>query len=150
METNAFGAFIEMWARAFDFSGRTRRATYWEAFLITIAISLLLGAFFPYADVIFTVLAAIPMLSMAVRRMHDIDKRGWWLLLSLIPLGGIAVSVLLLMDSDGANRSATARNTERCRSDRQNVRKKDRNRCKKFSRRLASGKKRWYTNKSSM
>ncbi len=52
METNAFGAFIEMWARAFDFSGRTRRATYWEALLITIGISLLLGKFFPYADVI--------------------------------------------------------------------------------------------------
>lgn len=104
METNAFGAFIEMWARAFDFSGRTRRATYWEALLITIGISLLLGKFFPYADVIFSVLAAIPMLSMAVRRMHDIDKRGWWLLLSLIPLGGIAAFVLLLMDSDGANR----------------------------------------------
>lgn len=104
METNAFGAFIEMWARAFDISGRTRRATYWEALLITIGISLLLGKFFPYADVIFSVLAAIPMLSMAVRRMHDIDKRGWWLLLSLIPLGGIAVFVLLLMDSDGTNR----------------------------------------------
>lgn len=104
METNAFGAFIEMWARAFDISGRTRRSTYWWSTVITIVISLILGKFFPYADVVFSVLAAIPMLSMAVRRMHDIDKRGWWLLLSLIPLGGIAVFVLLLMDSDGTNR----------------------------------------------
>jgi len=104
MKTNAFGAFIEMWARAFDISGRTRRSTYWWSTVIAIVISLILGAFFPYADRIFSILAAIPMLTMAIRRLHDIDKRGWWLLLSLIPLGGIAVFVLLLMDSDGANR----------------------------------------------
>lgn len=104
METNPFGAFIEMWTRAFDFSGRTRRSTYWQALLLTIAISLLSGYILPYVDAIFTVLAAIPMLSMAIRRLHDIDKRGWWLLLGLLPFGGIAVCVMLLMDSDGANR----------------------------------------------
>ena len=104
MATNPFSAFLEMWVRAFDFSGRTRRSTCWQALLLTIAISLLLGFLFPYADAIFTILAAIPMLSMAVRRLHDIDKRGWWILLGLIPFGGIALLVLLLMDSDGANR----------------------------------------------
>lgn len=104
METNIFKAFLEMWARAFDFSGRTRRAAYWGAFVLTIAISLILGVLFPYADLIFSLLAAIPTLAMAVRRLHDIDKRGWWLLLSLIPLGGIAVFIMLLIDSDGANR----------------------------------------------
>lgn len=104
MATNPFGAFLEMWVRAFDFSGRTRRAAYWGAAIIALVISLILGFLFPYADVIFSILAAIPMLSMAVRRLHDIDKRGWWILLGLIPFGGIALLVLLLMDSDGANR----------------------------------------------
>lgn len=104
METNPFRAFIEMWSRTFECSGRTRRATYWGAICITLLISAILGVFLPYVDLAYSILSAIPVLTMSIRRLHDINLRGWWLLLLLIPFGGIVVLVLLLMDSTGANR----------------------------------------------
>jgi uncharacterized membrane protein YhaH (DUF805 family) len=33
----------------------------------------------------------IPDLALSVRRLHDIDKRGWWILLSLVPFGGLVL-----------------------------------------------------------
>lgn len=48
----------------------------------------------------------IPSLAVSVRRMHDQDKSGWWILISLVPLiGGIWLLVLYFMDgTPGPNR----------------------------------------------
>ncbi|MCF8709186.1 DUF805 domain-containing protein [Rhizorhapis sp. SPR117] len=48
----------------------------------------------------------IPYLAVAVRRLHDTDRSGWWLLLSLIPLiGGIILLVFFVSGGTrGANR----------------------------------------------
>jgi len=48
----------------------------------------------------------LPMLAVAVRRLHDNDKSAWWVLLSLVPvLGSIALIVLLcLPGTQGTNR----------------------------------------------
>lgn len=104
METNPLRAFAEMWVRTLDVSGRTRRSAYWGATIIALVISLILGFVASYADYVFSIFCAIPMLTMAIRRLHDTGRRGWWLLLALVPFGGIAVFVMLLMDSEGANR----------------------------------------------
>jgi uncharacterized membrane protein YhaH (DUF805 family) len=55
---------------------------------------------------IFVLVNLLPGLAVAVRRLHDSDKSGWWLLLALIPyVGAIAVIVLLAMPSTvGFNR----------------------------------------------
>nr|WP_297280381.1 DUF805 domain-containing protein [uncultured Butyricicoccus sp.] len=104
METNLLRAFGEMWARTLDFSGRTRRASYWGAMLLCLVISFILGMVWAYADLIFSLFACVPTVAMSVRRLHDTGRRGFWLLLALVPLGGIVVLVMLLMDSEGANR----------------------------------------------
>lgn len=48
---------------------------------------------------------AIPALSLAIRRLHDIDRSGWWLLLNLVP-GGIAVLIVFVLQdgTPGDNR----------------------------------------------
>ena len=102
METNPLRAFAEMWARIFEISGRTRRAAYWGAMILNFAAGFVLG-FLPYAGWIYSILSIIPGITMSVRRMHDTGRSGLWLLAALIPLGGILVFVLLLLDSDGAN-----------------------------------------------
>lgn len=38
----------------------------------------------------------IPALSVGVRRLHDIDRSGWWLLLNLVP-GGVAVLIVFAL-----------------------------------------------------
>lgn len=55
---------------------------------------------------IYSVLIFIPNLALAVRRLHDQDKSGWWILIGFIPLiGAIWLFVLYLLDgTPGPNR----------------------------------------------
>jgi hypothetical protein len=48
----------------------------------------------------------IPSLAVTVRRLHDIDRTGWWILIGLVPLiGTIVLLVFALLDgTPGSNR----------------------------------------------
>ena len=97
------------------FSGRAARSEYWYwilfywialivAFLIDGAIAQRSGSGVLSAIVIFALL--LPNLAMSVRRLHDRDQSGWFVLLGLIPLvGGIILLVWFCMRGTiGANR----------------------------------------------
>ncbi|MES2558335.1 MAG: DUF805 domain-containing protein [Bacteroidota bacterium] len=96
-----------------DFSGRARRMEYWmftlfNILFITVAIILdnLLGltvGVLPYGLFYFLYALAVfvPGLAVSVRRLHDIGKSGWMLLVALIPIAGaIWLLVLMLTDSN--------------------------------------------------
>jgi hypothetical protein len=55
---------------------------------------------------VFDLLTFLPGLSVSVRRLHDLDRRGWWLLIALIPLiGGIVLIVVFCQRGEpGDNR----------------------------------------------
>jgi len=56
---------------------------------------------------LWAIAALIVGLPLAVRRMHDTDRSGWWLLLGFIPLGGLVVFVFSLLEGTrGPNRYA--------------------------------------------
>ena len=93
------------------FNGRSRRREYWffglfyVIFVIALAFLDGLAGTFDQASgaglfsSIFALALFIPSLAVAVRRLHDTDRSGWWLLLSLIPLIGVIVLlVFVLMD----------------------------------------------------
>lgn len=95
------------------FSGRARRKEYWMfalfSYIVLIAAMILdniLGFNFsslsmPYGALycITGLLLFLPSLAVGVRRMHDINKSGWMLLVSLIPLaGGIWLLILLIKE----------------------------------------------------
>ena len=108
-----------------DFSGRARRKEYWSFTLFHIVISMVimsmsLGLAFTLVDVsgeteitgagsvlgvwglymVYSLLTLIPSLAVSVRRLHDVGKSGWMLLVSLIPVvGSIWLLILLLTDS---------------------------------------------------
>lgn len=49
---------------------------------------------------IYTLAVLIPGIAVSVRRLHDTDRRGWWLLIALIPLiGAIVLLVFMVQDS---------------------------------------------------
>lgn len=97
-----------------DFTGRARRQEYWMfvlfhiiAFVLAILIDNALGLTFsaeiPYGwlYVLYGLATFIPTLAVAVRRLHDMGKSGWWYLIFLVPfIGGIWLIVLLCMDSE--------------------------------------------------
>ena len=95
-----------------NFSGRARRSEYWWFALATIVVFGLLAAL-SRASAIFAVvygLAAlaviVPGLAVVVRRLHDTDKSGWFVLLGLVPfVGGIILLVFYATDgTPGDNR----------------------------------------------
>jgi uncharacterized membrane protein YhaH (DUF805 family) len=95
---------IERYAQ---FSGRAGRAEYWWFFLA----NLILGVVFSLlgrVSVAFAVIYAlyglamiIPSLSVSVRRLHDINRTGWWVLIALVPIVGVIV--LLVFHATAGN-----------------------------------------------
>ena len=55
---------------------------------------------------LYSLLILIPSIAVVVRRLHDTDRSGWWILISLIPLIGVIVLfVFICLDSQpGTNR----------------------------------------------
>lgn len=91
------------------FSGRARRSEYWWFFLVFI-LAALAGALVDAivgTTPLFYVLAAlgliVPMLGVTFRRLHDTGKSGWWVLLGLVPFGGIVLLVFYCADSAADN-----------------------------------------------
>ena len=85
--------FIEackmFWKRYAEFEGRSRRSEYWWAYLMTF----LLGCI-PGLNYISGLACLIPSLAIGARRLHDIGKSGWNLLLGLIPLVGWIILII--------------------------------------------------------
>ena len=49
---------------------------------------------------LYSLVVLVPALAVSVRRLHDVGKSGWWILISLIPVvGAIWLIVLLCLDS---------------------------------------------------
>ena len=55
---------------------------------------------------LYSLAAVLPSLAVLVRRLHDTNRSGWWLLISFVPfIGGIWLFILLILDSSlGSNR----------------------------------------------
>ena len=74
-----------------DFEGRARRSEYWYFFLFNIIISLGIGFIsglirIPILGTIYSLAVLIPSIAVAIRRMHDVDKSGWYCLIPIYNL----------------------------------------------------------------
>ena len=95
-----------------DFSGRSTKSEYWKWFLFVLIGVLILSI----VDILmhtynfrtgggltsglFRVVTLIPSLALGTRRLHDINRTGWWQLLLFVPLLGLIV-LMLLAAKDG-------------------------------------------------
>lgn len=84
-----------------EFSGRSRRKEYWMFILFNaifsyalMAIDYALGSQLEsmpsmgFLGIIYNLIVLIPGLALSVRRLHDVNKSGWYLLLAFIPIIG--------------------------------------------------------------
>lgn len=108
---NAFSCYFGMFKRYHDFKGRIRRCEFWRAFLLNELVCFILavlgGLFCADYDVVelYLIVSLLPVLAIQVRRLHDTNKSGWWVLLSPVPAVNVAYLVWLATDGDkGANR----------------------------------------------
>ena len=73
------------------FEGRARRKEYWMFVLFNVIISLVLGFVagmikLPILGTLYSLAVMVPSIAVGVRRMHDTDHSGWWLLLPIVNL----------------------------------------------------------------
>lgn len=108
-EYNMIDWFVKCMQNYANFNGRARRKEYWffilVQFLITFVIGLVLGFILPESlmsiiNIILSLVFLVPSLAVGARRLHDIGKSGWFLLLGLIPLvGAIILIVFFCLDT---------------------------------------------------
>ena len=104
--------YIEVLKKYAVFNGRARRKEYWYFVLFSMLISIVLaimdgatGSFSAEAGMgllggIYALAVLIPSIAVGVRRLHDTNRSGWWLLIALIPIiGAIVLIVFLASDS---------------------------------------------------
>ncbi|MCC3775461.1 DUF805 domain-containing protein [Streptomyces sp. UNOB3_S3] len=98
--------YVDVLKKYAVFNGRARRQEYWMFTLVNTVISIVLAI----ADEVLgtqSVLGAVymlavllPSLAVTVRRLHDTDRSGWWILIGLVPIvGWIVLLVFTCLDS---------------------------------------------------
>ncbi len=85
----------------FDFQGVAGRRAFWMFvlfnFVIAVVLNIVLGLIHlgPLAG-LYSLAVLLPSLGLAVRRLHDIGKSGWWLLVGLVPILGAILALIYL------------------------------------------------------
>ena len=84
-----------------NFNGRSSRSEYWwyalAMLILNVVLTLITGHHETASAVISTIVGLallLPGLGLAVRRMHDINKSGWWILINLIPVVGNIIFII--------------------------------------------------------
>jgi len=94
------------------FSGRARRKEYWYFVLFNAIISFVLSIIEGLAGIatgtdysvlagLYSLAVLLPSIGVAIRRLHDTGRSGWWLFIGLVPLiGAIILLVYMVSDSE--------------------------------------------------
>jgi uncharacterized membrane protein YhaH (DUF805 family) len=103
---HTMNSFLDAVRKYAEFSGRSGRREYWmfSMFFSLLVLALLIVDFMLGTYIVLTglfVLALmIPSVAVLVRRLHDTNRSGWWLLVQLIPfVGAFVLLILLCIDS---------------------------------------------------
>ncbi|NIJ44203.1 uncharacterized membrane protein YhaH (DUF805 family) [Wenyingzhuangia heitensis] len=87
-----------------DFNGRARRKEYWMFFLFNILISWGLqgialttgNSIIGYIATMYGLAVLLPGIGVSIRRLHDVNKSGWFMFIALIPLVGMIWLIVVL------------------------------------------------------
>lgn len=97
--------YIAVLKKYATFNGRARRQEYWMFFLFNLLFTLAAGLIDRFLGTsliggLYSLFILLPSVAVLVRRLHDIGRTGWWVLLSLIPVIGVVV-LLFFAASEG-------------------------------------------------
>ena len=97
------------------FTGRARRSEYWWFVLFSAIVNLVAGILDAalgtdyyrgggWISTIASLALLLPSLAVAIRRLHDTSRTGWWILIGLVPIiGWIVLIVFYVQDSHADN-----------------------------------------------
>jgi uncharacterized membrane protein YhaH (DUF805 family) len=103
--------FTSVIKNSLEFSGRANRSEYWWFIVVNVAIALGLQMIdfvigIPVLSIVFMLAMLLPAVAVSIRRLHDSERSGWWMLVGLVPiLGAFAVFALMVIPgTEGENR----------------------------------------------
>ena len=109
--------FFKAFNNYFNFIGRATRREFWMFFIIAALIGTILGLIDRHLldyqifsfnkgllESIFSLFIAIPFLSLNVRRLHDTNRSGLYILLHLIPIIGSIVLIIFLCEQSKSSK----------------------------------------------
>ena len=91
-----------------DFSGRAPRSEYWWFYLLQLVAMIFAmlvdsmlgtdvgGTGYGYVYMLTALALLVPCIAVGVRRLHDTDRSGWWLLIALTVIGLIVLLVFFV------------------------------------------------------
>ena len=96
--------YLKVLRNYFNFEGRARRKEYWMFFLFNLIISFAIGivdgivglkvGYMGTLGLLYSLGILLPSIAVGTRRLHDIDRSGWWQLIGLIPIIGVIVLIV--------------------------------------------------------
>jgi uncharacterized membrane protein YhaH (DUF805 family) len=103
----AVGSFFSNYVNC---SGRATRSEYWWCYLLialgyigVMIVSMIAMMFVEILGMVlifaYGIAIIAPFLALSVRRLHDTNRSGWWLLLLIVPFGGIVIFIFDVMPS---------------------------------------------------
>lgn len=110
---NFFEAVQSGIANALNFKGRSRRSAFWYWFLFVMVLNILVGFVagfigLPILSTVFSLVILVPSLAVGFRRMHDIGKPGWYIIIPLISLYWATLPGEQGQNAHGANPATAA------------------------------------------
>ena len=90
-KNNTMNYYIKVLQNYANFNGRARRSEYWYFVLFNFIISIVLGFIagaigFELLVTLYSLAVLIPSIAVGVRRMHDVGKSGWFILIPIYNL----------------------------------------------------------------
>jgi uncharacterized membrane protein YhaH (DUF805 family) len=103
--TDAIGTCFRKYV---DFDGCASRSEFWWWFLFTVIVSIVCQRVSYGLSGVFSLLTLLPSIAVGVRRLHDTNRSGWWMLLYLLPVIGWIVLIVFWVESSQSSRYATS------------------------------------------
>ena len=95
--SNIINCYVDMWKNFANFSGRTNVGGYWWAYLANLIVGLVLSMIgVEFLITVYYLASLIPTLSIAVRRLRDAGKGWGWLFITLVPLVGWIIFIIMM------------------------------------------------------
>jgi uncharacterized membrane protein YhaH (DUF805 family) len=100
--------YLDAWKNYVNFQGRSRRQAYWMFVLFNIIAAVIAGIIdnvlglagaegYGPISAIYGLAVFIPGLALAIRRLHDTGRTGWWMLLGFLPVIGIIILIIFFV-----------------------------------------------------